>query len=80
MFDPYKFLDCDASMSAVGAVLKQKDKNGIDHPVSYFSKCLSRAERNMCVARLELFSMIKLKSCVPRVIPKLGEILFEAYI
>jgi hypothetical protein len=60
LFDPDKevFLDCDASMTAVGAVLNQKDENGLDHPVGYFSKCLSRAESNMCVTRLELFSVI----------------------
>jgi hypothetical protein len=60
LFDPDKevFLDYGASMSAVGAVLNQKDENGMDHPVGYFSKCLSRAESNMCVTRLELFSVI----------------------
>jgi hypothetical protein len=60
LFDSDKevFLDCDGSMNAVGAVLNQKDENSIDHPVGYFSKCLSRLESNMCVTRLELFAVI----------------------
>ena len=60
LFDPDKevFLDCDASLFAVGAVLNQRDSEGNDHPIAYFSKCLSRSESNMCVTRRELFSVI----------------------
>lgn len=35
--EPFK-LEVDASDVGVGAVLLQTDKNGVDHPVSYFSK------------------------------------------
>jgi transposase InsO family protein len=60
LFDPDKevVLDCDASLSAVGAVLSQKDENGLEHPVGFYSRCLSRAESNYCATRRELFSVI----------------------
>ena len=42
---PFK-LATDASDLAVGAVLLQEDESGIEHPVAYFSKKLSKSQRN----------------------------------
>lgn len=51
-------LDTDASDRAIGAVLSQvqSDKEVV---LGYYSKCLSRAERNYCVTRRELLSVVK---------------------
>lgn len=58
-FDPAKpiLLDIDASNSAVGAVLAQESEEG-EHPVAFFSKCLSKAEQNYCTTRKELLGLI----------------------
>ena len=40
------FLTCDASSYGVGAVLEQKDKDGLLRPVSYASRTMVKAEKN----------------------------------
>ena len=45
-FDKPFILFTDASDVAVGAILSQRDKNQVDHPIAYYSKTLSQAERN----------------------------------
>ncbi|GFR23127.1 transposon Tf2-11 polyprotein [Trichonephila clavata] len=51
-------LDTDASHESIGAVLSQ-EIDGQDRVIAYFSKCLSRPERNYCVARKELLAIVK---------------------
>ncbi|GFY02196.1 retrovirus-related Pol polyprotein from transposon 412 [Trichonephila clavipes] len=51
-------LDTESSHESVGAVLSQ-DIDGLERVITYFSKCLSKPERNYCVARKELFSIVK---------------------
>ena len=51
-------LDVDASGYAVGSVLSQ-NQQGVERVVAYYSKCLQKAERNYCVTRRELLSLIK---------------------
>ncbi|MCU7806226.1 MAG: RNA-directed DNA polymerase, partial [Candidatus Thiodiazotropha sp. (ex Lucinoma borealis)] len=51
-------LDCDASSFAVGAVLSQIHDDQ-EHPVAYYSRTLSRTERNYCVTRRELLAMVE---------------------
>lgn len=51
-------LDVDASGSAVGATLSQK-QGVAERVVAYYSKCLSKPERNYCVTRKELLSLVK---------------------
>ncbi|MCG8078348.1 MAG: Ty3/Gypsy family RNase HI domain-containing protein, partial [Candidatus Thiodiazotropha taylori] len=53
---PY-LLDCDASNVGVGAVLSQI-QNGEEKVISYFSKCLSRSERQYCTTRKELLAVV----------------------
>ena len=59
-FDPYKpkRLECDASDYAIGAVLHQKDETGW-HPVAYYSKKLSKFERNQAIYEKELLAIIR---------------------
>jgi hypothetical protein len=47
----------DASDIAVGAELRQRQKNGVWKPIAFFSKRLSKAERNYSVFDRELFAI-----------------------
>lgn len=51
-------LATDASDVGVGAVLIQLDEQGIEHPVSYFSKKLDNAQRNYSVIERELLAIV----------------------
>ncbi|GFU89327.1 retrovirus-related Pol polyprotein from transposon 412 [Trichonephila clavipes] len=51
-------LDTDASNESVGAVLSQ-EIDGHERFVAYWSKCLSKPERNYCVTRKELLAIVK---------------------
>jgi hypothetical protein len=48
-------LDTDASNFAIGAVLSQV-QNGVERPVAYGSRTLSKSERNYCVTDKELLA------------------------
>lgn len=50
-------LDTDASSTGLGAVLSQV-QNGEERVLGYFSRSLSRAEKNYCVTRKELLALI----------------------
>lgn len=52
-------LFCDSSFYGIGACLSQQDKNNEWRPCSYFSKHLSKTERNYSVAEKELLSCVK---------------------
>ena len=51
-------LAVDASDVAVGAMLLQEDDDGTDHPVSYFSKKLTKSPRNYSTIEKECLSII----------------------
>ncbi|GFT80534.1 retrovirus-related Pol polyprotein from transposon 297 [Trichonephila clavipes] len=51
-------LDTDASHESIGAVLSQ-EIDGQECVIAYFSKYLSRPERNYCVTRKELLAIVK---------------------
>lgn len=51
-------LDTDASNTAIGGVLSQRQE-GQEKVIGYFSKVLSKAERNYCVTRRELLAVVK---------------------
>jgi hypothetical protein len=55
--DPFK-LEVDASGFAMGAVLLQKKEDGKKHPIAYYSKTLSAAERNYDIYDLELLAIV----------------------
>jgi hypothetical protein len=52
------FVMLDASLTATGAVLMQKDSNGDLHPCAYLSKTLSSAEWNYNIYDRELLTII----------------------
>ncbi|GFX73302.1 retrovirus-related Pol polyprotein from transposon opus [Trichonephila clavipes] len=51
-------LDTDASHESIGAVLSQ-EIDGQERVITYFSKCLSKPERNYCMTRKELLAIVK---------------------
>ncbi|GFV73827.1 retrovirus-related Pol polyprotein from transposon 412 [Trichonephila clavipes] len=51
-------LDTDVSHDSIGAVLSQ-EIDGQERFIAYFSKCLSKPERNYCVTRKELLAIVK---------------------
>jgi hypothetical protein len=55
--DPFE-LEVDASGFAMGAVLLQKKMDSKKHPIAYYSKTLSAAERNYNVYDLELLAIV----------------------
>jgi hypothetical protein len=55
--DPFE-LEVDSSGFAMGAVLLQKKEDGKKHPIAYYSKTLSAAERNYNVYDLELLAIV----------------------
>ena len=50
----------DASDFQLGAVLCQKDRNGIEHVVSYGSRMMSKSERNYSTTEREGFAVVQL--------------------
>ena len=50
-------LDTNASSTGLGAVLSQV-QNGEERVIGYFSRSLSRAEKNYCVTRKEHLALI----------------------
>jgi RNase H-like domain found in reverse transcriptase len=58
-YDKPFVLEVDASQYAVGAILQQVDDQGKLHPVGYFSKALTDAERGYDVHDRELLALVK---------------------
>jgi hypothetical protein len=48
----------DASNTAIGAVLTQRDDQGKEHPIAYHSKGLSGCEKNWDTTNLEAFAVV----------------------
>ena len=57
-FDKCFKLAVDASDVGIGAVLLQKDNNGIDHPVCYFSKKFNKHQKNYSTIEKECLALI----------------------
>ena len=51
-------LDTDACTSGLGAVLSQVGNDGLEHPVAYISRSLTKSERNYNITRLELLAVV----------------------
>ena len=51
-------LDTDASGVGIGAILSQK-QDGQKKVITYFSKVLSKSERNYCITRQELLAIVE---------------------
>ncbi|GFS49380.1 retrovirus-related Pol polyprotein from transposon 17.6 [Trichonephila clavipes] len=60
LYDPKLSLHvfCDASLNAIGAILKQPDNSGTLHPVSYHSRALRHYEKNYCITELECLAIV----------------------
>jgi len=50
-------LDTDASNIGIGAVLSQKQE-GKEKVIAYYSRILSKSERNYCVTHRELLAIV----------------------
>ena len=57
-FDSQFKLAVDTSNFAAGAVLLQEDKDGVDHPICYFSKKFSKCQRNYSTVEKECLALI----------------------
>jgi hypothetical protein len=51
-------LETDASTVGLGAVLAQKDKNGVNRPIGYGSRMLKDAEKNYSATELEAIGVV----------------------
>lgn len=51
-------LTTDASNYGIGAVLSQKDSEGLDRPISFISKALNSAEKNYSVTEKECLAIV----------------------
>lgn len=56
--DKFFYLAVDASNVDAGAVLMQEDEQAIEHPVCYFSKMFSAAQRNYSVIEKKSLALI----------------------
>jgi hypothetical protein len=54
---PFK-LYCDASDVGVGAMLCQIDDSGVEHPVSFYSKKLNKAQRGYATVEKEALALL----------------------
>ena len=52
-------VDCDASDFGIGGVLSQIVRPGVEQPVSYFSRTLSKPERKYAVTRKEMLALVE---------------------
>ena len=57
-FDRQFKLAFDASDVAAGAVLLQEDKDGVDHPICYFSKKFNANQRNYSTVEKECLALV----------------------
>ncbi|BHF84376.1 hypothetical protein SprV_0902752700 [Sparganum proliferum] len=51
-------LDTDAGEFAIGAVLSQVGKDGVEHPICFASNTLTKTQRDYCTFRRELLAII----------------------
>ena len=56
-FNQSFILDCDASGEGLGAVLSQVN-NGLERPVAYASRRLTKSERRYCATRREMLALV----------------------
>jgi hypothetical protein len=58
--DPNKdfVLQCDASGTAIGAVISQWDSNDVEHPIAYASRTLTPAERRYSNSEREALAIL----------------------
>jgi len=56
--DALFILDTDASNHGIGAVLSQL-QDGVERPIAYCSRTLSKSERNYCTTRKELLAIVE---------------------
>jgi hypothetical protein len=52
-------LECDASLTATAAVLRQQDANRDWHPITYLSQTFNPVERNYEIYDRELLAIVR---------------------
>ena len=58
-FDRKFMIQCDASQFGIGGILSQYGNDSLEHPVSYWSRILSRSERNYSTIDRECLAIIE---------------------
>ena len=53
------YIQCDASDKGIGAVLYQKDEEGNEQPIAFFSRKLNPSQRNYSVTEKECLAAVK---------------------
>ncbi|KAL1258996.1 hypothetical protein QQF64_009573 [Cirrhinus molitorella] len=51
-------LEVDASMAGAGAILLQEDKDGVDHPICYFSRKFNKHQMNYSTIEKEALALL----------------------
>lgn len=57
-FDLPFVLETDASIQGLGAILSQKQRDGLVHPVAYANRALLPAERSYSISELETLAVV----------------------
>ena len=58
-FEKHFYIQCDASNVGIGAVIFQKDDEGGEHPIEFFSEKLNKAQQNYTVSEKECLAVIR---------------------
>lgn len=57
-FSRHFYIQCDASTTGIGSVLFQRDDDGVEHPIAFYSQKLNAAQRNYNTTELECLAAV----------------------
>ena len=56
-------METDASNTAIGAILSQKDTNSVSRPIAFYSRSMNTAEQNYNIREKELLAIVEALKC-----------------